>query len=1005
MFVKGQRVSKKLNIFQKGEIQYIMPPENGYIYVEVHWDNGEISAVNENELIDEVNNFGPWDLLSNNSSGDFRNFLIATTFHKVRNSTSNTISSLKASRTIFYPYQYKPLVKFLRSDIKRILIADEVGLGKTIEAGHIMLELAARGNLNNVLVICTNSLKDKWKYELFDKFNFILKKYESTKDFIQELKDDIDTSRKSIFGVVNYEKLRNTELQKLIEENSYRFDLVICDEAHKIRNSDTLQHKGVAKVIDNTDAVVFLTATPIMTDIRNLYNLIRVLDKDRYSQFDIFNNAVNMNKPFVKALSHLNLNKPLNEIAKNLHDSTVLQQMTVDDQVFDSIKLPISRLFDSDELYNRARSNMLSGDNSLTNKVNIQQDLIELNSLNHLYTRTRKKDVMKSQDVVLREPRTILINLSDEERNIYNDLIDEYLDENNLGLLQKKRMMMSCIGAYRTDKETLLNGKYDKSIEDSKFNAFNLLVSEIVKLNNKKLIVFAFFTKTLLYLKQRLSELDVKTEIIYGGIKDRTERIENFKNKDDIKILLSSEVGSEGIDLQFCDAMVNYDLPWNPMVVEQRIGRIDRVGQKSKVINIYNLILSGTIEERIHSRLYERINLFRESLGDLEAILGETEALGEMVTKGIENLYKTNLSEHEQNHQLDQLRLAIENEKLTLEKIQSELSDSFANDLHFQNEIDNITENNRYLTQKEITEYVHSIVRIELSTIHLEYIDNVRTNISLPINNKNLLFDFIEKYMDEPLKNQEIHTMYRTFKTKNIGSTNIQVTFNQEFAYRNRNLEYISAFHPFINAITNYFEHHGFHKNQAYKLSLSKKYLDHKRNIEIGYYILTIFKISVIKTQERNKQSNMDFIYSTIIDVNGDSPSVFDKEKSDHIFGKIQLYAEKIHNDISLDSVFVDTVRPFVMSKIMKMENEVRRDEEVKFLSNINRRTKQEINYVNSRINRLQSQIDQGKGIKQILLAKIHSLEQKEMNLLKNQKSSKIEVTNSLISTNLIQII
>src|SRR5690606_19524807 len=159
-------------------------------------------------------------------------------------------------------------------------------------------------------------------------------------------------------------------------------------------------------------------------------------------------------------------------------------------------------------------------------------------------------------------------------------------------------------------------GDYDKSLADAKFGAFEGIVREIVLNKGNKLIVFAFFTNTLLYLKIKLKELGIETEIIYGGIKDRTVRIENFQHNNNVKILLSSEVGSEGIDLQFCDALVNYDLPWNPMVVEQRIGRIDRVGQKSNVINIYNLILKDTIEERIHTRLYERINLFRESLGD-----------------------------------------------------------------------------------------------------------------------------------------------------------------------------------------------------------------------------------------------------------------------------------------------------------------------------------------------------------------------------------------------------
>ncbi|GAI82223.1 unnamed protein product, partial [marine sediment metagenome] len=128
-----------------------------------------------------------------------------------------------------------------------------------------------------------------------------------------------------------------------------------------------------------------------------------------------------------------------------------------------------------------------------------------------------------------------------------------------------------------------------------------LFKAYLVVKNKKKLIVFAFFKKTLKYLKIRLEDNGVKCEIIHGDIKDRTERIENFRTTPQISILLSSEVGSEGLDLQFCDALVNYDLPWNPMVVEQRIGRIDRMGQESKVINVYSFALKGTIEEKIYN--------------------------------------------------------------------------------------------------------------------------------------------------------------------------------------------------------------------------------------------------------------------------------------------------------------------------------------------------------------------------------------------------------------------
>jgi superfamily II DNA/RNA helicase len=131
-------------------------------------------------------------------------------------------------------------------------------------------------------------------------------------------------------------------------------------------------------------------------------------------------------------------------------------------------------------------------------------------------------------------------------------------------------------------------------------------------------------------------------------------------------VLLSSEVGSEGVDLQFCRFLINYDLPWNPMRVEQRIGRIDRLGQKYENISIIHFIINNTIEEKILTRLYERINIFKESIGDLQEILGEqTEQL-------VKDLLNPNLSDEQREIEAERIFVAIENEKQEQTKMESE---------------------------------------------------------------------------------------------------------------------------------------------------------------------------------------------------------------------------------------------------------------------------------------------------------------------------------------------
>src|SRR5438067_1191461 len=119
----------------------------------------------------------------------------------------------------------------------------------------------------------------------------------------------------------------------------------------------------------------------------------------------------------------------------------------------------------------------------------------------------------------------------------------------------------------------------------------------MVNRDKQKVIVFAFFKKTLRYLQIRLAESGILCEIIHGEVEDRDGPIQRFREDGAVKVLLSSEIGSEGLDLQFAHILINYDLPWNPMVVEQRIGRVDRVGQESRIVNIYSFVLEGTIEE------------------------------------------------------------------------------------------------------------------------------------------------------------------------------------------------------------------------------------------------------------------------------------------------------------------------------------------------------------------------------------------------------------------------
>ena len=133
----------------------------------------------------------------------------------------------------------------------------------------------------------------------------------------------------------------------------------------------------------------------------------------------------------------------------------------------------------------------------------------------------------------------------------------------------------------------------------------------------EKIVIFSFFRGTVEYLYHHLSQAGIRCSLIMGGLKDneKTERLLDFRDKN-INVLVSTEVGSEGIDLQFAKYEINYDLPWNPMRLEQRIGRLDRIGQESPTIFVFNAFCRDTIEDRILSRLYDRIQIFKDSTMD-----------------------------------------------------------------------------------------------------------------------------------------------------------------------------------------------------------------------------------------------------------------------------------------------------------------------------------------------------------------------------------------------------
>ena len=830
-FEMGTRVVKSSTGIS-GTIIEVMPPMRGGQLYGVVFDDGNKSNEFEVNLREDFNISDPFKRCENAIFDSYSDYSNKNTTFKITNSNNSTISSLKASKTLFRAYQFKPLLKFLNSPNKRLLVADEVGLGKTIEAGHIMLELKARNELNSVLIICPKSLQEKWRLELQEKFGLSFKIIEHVDDLISEFKSGVGFVR----CIINYEKIRlpkekeikstkTTNLVEFLAESPQKFSLVLCDEAHKMRNHTTQTYKGAEIIMSQADSALFLTATPIMISEENLYNLLHLLDNTRYFNYQIFKNRMEENRPFVESLTKLNNGGEFNEIRNSLTNAIVSTVYYIDEKIAFEKKTTIGELYKEDLIFNDILS-LLDGEDTFAIRAKLQYLLSTMSVMNTVFSRTRKREVTTDMSQATRKPHMCKVELNSEERDEFDDVIEQYEEDNlyidewgeerisrgrALGLVQKKRQIASSVWAYLSEEEELDKGidAYE-SKKDAKVDKLLEIINEVFKNGKKKIVIFALFRRTLKYLNIRLKKAGFNSLVIHGQIDNRAEILNRFKHDSDIHILLSSEVGSEGLDMQFCSSMVNYDLPWNPMVVEQRIGRIDRFGQKSSVVNIYNIVVSDSIQEDIYIRLLDRIGIFRNTIGDMGAILdakveveGRSYTIQDLYNRMEKELFTKALTKEEKEHKIREVEQAIANERNNLDRIQKGLNDTLTNDSYFKDEINKILYNNAYVTEYELCNYLESIIEKYLTTCRLENIGDGIYEFHIPKSQPSILNNFLTQYCNN---DDESKINLRQFKKRILEKQFFRLTFNQDKAYEDSSINYLNIYHPLIQASLNYFK-------------------------------------------------------------------------------------------------------------------------------------------------------------------------------------------------------
>ncbi|MEA5507849.1 SNF2-related protein [Halotia wernerae UHCC 0503] len=454
-----------------------------------------------------------------------------------------------------YWYQIETARKVLRQLGGRALLADEVGLGKTIEAGLIIAEYLARGMVQSMLVLTPASLVSQWQSELSDKFN-ISTITTDNRDPQQPI-DEFWTNNPRIIASLNTAK----SAKHYPHVTSRTWDLVVVDEAHHLKNRTTLNWKLVNAL--NKRFILMLTATPVQNSLVELFNLLTLLKPG------LLQTEAAFKKEYVDSRN--------GRVPKNPEKlrSLMREVMVRNTRALVDVKLP------------------------------------------------------------KRFATTITVTPSAGEEKLYQDL-SEYLrnEEDKLDRLSRTNLLMragSSPGALADSLKQLTKRLPDEELKSLARRASLVkqvekakVLVEMLSKSRQKTLIFTTHKATSTYLAKTLQAANIPFAEFTGGmsLKQKDEAIAAFR--DTVSVLLASETAGEGRNIQFANAIVNYDLPWNPMKIEQRIGRIHRIGQTQDVF-IFNFCLKGSIEEYILRILHDKINMFELVVGEIETILGNVD--------------------------------------------------------------------------------------------------------------------------------------------------------------------------------------------------------------------------------------------------------------------------------------------------------------------------------------------------------------------------------------------
>ncbi|EMR73855.1 DNA/RNA helicase, superfamily II, SNF2 family [Thermoplasmatales archaeon SCGC AB-539-N05] len=823
----------------------------------------------------------------------------------------------------------------------RCLLADEVGLGKTIEAALIMEELKLRNIVKRILIVTPAGLTNQWRDELKLKFaeDFSVFNNETFKSFRQLYGEDTNCWLKfdriiTSMDFLKPKKISNDlgekEKERREEHNKHvlnacinaNWDMVIIDEAHKLSKyqtgEETARYKLGKILSDSVPIFIILTATPHRGKPFVFKNLLNLVDPYSFIRMeDVI--PENVQKITVKNKKRACIDFNGNHIFKER--ITSIAKIKWDPE----IDVPEKKLYEAvveyiSEYYDYAQQEK-------------NQILIFLLMLYQRIVSSSSRAILKS----LEKRFETIKSLTQQAQQLREASLDEFFDipgetqldqlEKIVPILKNPHLVKKEIQIITKCIELAKNSIIGRN--DAKLRKLIKIIDEVKKNENDKdvkLLIFTEFIETQKYIIESLEQLGYTTAFINGNLQLHEKIRQKQKFKEKAQIMVSTDAGGEGINLQFCHVIINYDLPWNPMSIEQRIGRVDRIGQEKDVIAI-NFVLSDTIEEYVREKIETKLEIIKEQFG--------------------EDKLRDILSTMDEEFRFDKIYI----DYLVKHKKQETNLDEISEQIYKKTK--EIIENNEILIPFTDQENISNIQISEIQNISKK----IQKFTELFLQNRNLI---ITEYKDKT----GVYYFKNDFRTDLFEKLYSKIIFDQKKGLDDEDAELLSFTHPYIKESINHSKQNG--RFSALKLK-NQKFAGTK-----GYLINWLFTIS------NNFNMHRQYIIPTFIT----DKNEYNRRISDYLrnIEEIELI-ESSTNDRNVEESF---------EKAEKIANEIGEG----IFWEVEKNWKEKIKSNQEKMEKYYKQ--KAKAVAQIKIDNIQQSKQKELQIEKHNKNIELKKQSQL---------